>query len=137
MQIRKRFIKKHYKKTIVDGVKFFYVGTHGEFDEMVLSVCCELKREYEDIKIFVVLTNISKKTLEHYSDCGLYETIIFNIEEIYYKRRIEYSNKIMVERSDVIICFLNVSTFNSGTQKIIKYAKKLNKPIINVFNTKN
>ena len=34
-------LKNTIKKQIVDGVKIFYVGTHGEFDEMVLSVCCD------------------------------------------------------------------------------------------------
>ena len=50
------------EEEIKNGCKFFTMGTHGEFDEMALSVCRKLRKVYTDIEIEIVITSF--KTIE-------------------------------------------------------------------------
>lgn len=55
-EIREK-LYKIVEEEIKKGCKFFTMGTHGEFDEMVLSVCRELRKVYTNIEIEVVITS--------------------------------------------------------------------------------
>ncbi len=48
-------IKDAIREQIRNGITFFYVGTHGNFDRMVLICLRELKKEYPAIRYAVVL----------------------------------------------------------------------------------
>ena len=50
-------VYKIVEEEIKNGCKFFTMGTHGEFDEMSLSVCRELRKVYTNIEIEVVITS--------------------------------------------------------------------------------
>ena len=123
------------------GYTKFLVGSHGEFDRIVLSACLEYKNIIDNnIKIYVVLTNIpfsSKQTqvgnkIESYEDNGC-ETLFYDIENVYYKNRIIFSNKKMVDNADLIVCYVNMNDYKSGAKTAIKYAIKQNKTIVNLF----
>ena len=119
------------------GVHIFYVGTHGDFDRLAYSVLVRIKKEF-DIKIFLVFTSsqIFKKT-----GCGttvnnIYssaECISFAVEHLHYKRRILESNKLMVDKSDIVLCYVDMNNTTSGARKAVLYAQKKNLPIINLF----
>ncbi|MBR1925660.1 MAG: hypothetical protein IJ837_02270 [Clostridia bacterium] len=95
-------LKEVVLQKIKDGYRFFTMGTHGEFDEMALSVCRELRKDYPDIEIVVVITSFNKikKVVEHDEIWGdeIYtpyldvKTTMYNIEETHYKRQITESN---------------------------------------------
>lgn len=131
------------EEEIKKGCKFFTMGTHGEFDEMALSVCRELRKIYTDIEIEVVITSF--KTIEPiidrdpifgdekyipYSDV---KTTMYDIEEEHYKRRIIVSNKKMIDNCNTLICYVNPTKIYGGAIIAYKYAKKKGLQIVNLF----
>ncbi len=138
-------VKEKLLKILKDVIKrkgvTFLIGCHGDFDNLALSVCLDYKKNIDnDAKINVILTSVSylNKDDNGVSRADLYlnkggETIFYNIEEIYYKKRIEYSNKKMVDNSDLIICYVDTKSYKSGAKKAVNYAVKQNKKIINLF----
>lgn len=136
-------LKKTIENEINSNCKDFMMGTHGEFDEMSLSVCRELRRKYPNIHIQVVITSLHKikKELlyedkfgkeydEPYKDV---ETMIYDIEEEHFKRQITISNQKMIEECNTAICYVNRLNSSSGARKSLDYAKKKGLKIINLY----
>jgi len=119
------------------------IGTHGEFDSLALSVCRDLRKTYSNIKITVVFTslNVLKKDKElEYSIADNYDdvqTMIYDIEEEYFKNQIVVSNRKMVDDSDIVICYVDMKEYRSGAKRAVNYAKKQGKTIINLFDEKD
>ena len=113
------------QKEIDSGCRYFIVGSHGEFDRVALGVCKLMRQIYPEIKIEVAITSFN----QDYYDV---ETVMFEIEEVYYKRRIIESNKQMVDACDVLICYVRPNSWRSGAKQILNYAKSKNKKIINI-----
>ena len=118
------------------------MGTHGEFDEMALSVCRELRKIYTDIEIEVVITSFKEiePIIDHdpifgdekyipYSDV---KTTMYDIEEEYYKRKIVVSNQQMIDNCDTLICYVNPTKTYGGAILAYKYAKKKGLQIVNL-----
>lgn len=130
------------KKQVDAGCSFFTMGTHGEFDKLALSVCKELRRTYTDIKIEVVITSfkeiapIIEKDLifgdEIYTPYDDVATIMYDIEEEHYKRRIIASNRQMIDTCDTLICYVNKKHNPSGAKLAMNYAKRKGLKIINL-----
>lgn len=132
---------KILKDIIPQGYSKLLIGSHGEFDKLVLSTCIKYRNNFEpNIEINVILTNLSllnKNNLES-SKIDFYEhnkckTMFYDIEEVYFKNRITYSNKKMVDASDLIICYVDTRSYRSGAKTAVNYAIKKNKKIINLF----
>ena len=130
-----------FKEIIPQGFTRILIGSHGDFDKLALSTSLEYKKHFDkNIEINVVLTSLSFLTkdqygygkLDFYKEKGC-ETIFYDIEEVYYKNRIIFSNKKMIDESDLIICFVDMKSYNSGAKTAINYAIKENKKIINLF----
>ncbi len=127
-------IKKHLDEDI-----HCIIGTHGEFDRLALSVCRELRRSHLNIKITVVFTTLNvlqRGKNQLLSRADLYndvETLIYDIEEEYFKRQIIVSNRRMVDDSDMVICYVDTKRYRSGAKKAVKYAEKQGKRVINLF----
>ena len=140
--IRER-LKTAIENEIKNGCKFFRMGTHGEFDEMALSVCRELRKTYKHITIEVVITSFKtiEPIIDHdeiFGDEKYYpyadvQTTMYNIEEEHYKRQIIASNKQMVDSCDTLICYVNKKHNPSGAKTTMNYAKKQGKTIINIY----
>ncbi|MBQ7579213.1 MAG: hypothetical protein IJT25_01635 [Clostridia bacterium] len=150
-------IKEKLKETIIEqienGYKIFTMGTHGEFDKTALSVCRDLRDYYKDIEIEVVLTSlhlIDKKVIfegknkygeiEKDVENSPYEdvkTVMYDIEDVFYKRKILVSNQLMINACDVLICYVNPKNNYSGAYYAYKYAKNKGLKIINLFNENN
>ncbi len=135
------------EEEIKNGCKFFTMGTHGEFDEMTLSVCRELRKVYANIEIEVVITSFKEiePIIDHdpifgdekyipYSDV---KTTMYDIEEEYYKRKIVVSNQQMIDNCDTLICYVNPTKTYGGAILAYKYTMKQNKKIINLFDKKD
>lgn len=135
------------------GYKNFLIGKYGDFDDISLNVCREVRKKYRDIKITVVVTSyaiFNKKTvIDHvenfedefivYSRADKYsdvETTSYFIEDLHFKRRIIETNRYMVENSDVIICYIDEQKTKSGAKKAVNYATKLGKVVINIYRKK-
>ena len=121
------------------------IGSHGEFDRLALSTCLNYKNTVNNnIAINVVLTSLSALNKDEYGfskvdfyDKSNCETMFYDVEDIYYKNRITYSNKKMVDNCDLVICYVNMKTYKSGAKTAVNYALKQNKKVINLFEEKN
>ena len=126
-------LKEQVENLIKFGYKRFLIGTHGEFDDLVAEVCLELKNKNKEIKLCLVYTTTKiLKTKPEYINKN-FEICIYDIEEIYFKKIIVYTNQKMIEESDIIICYVDNKLSKSGARDIIKYANKKNKKIINIY----
>ncbi len=132
------------KKQIEGGCQVFTMGTHGEFDKVALSVCRSLRRNYSNISIEVVLTSLNsiKPIIEYdaifgngkYIPYDDVETIMYEIEEQHYKKKIVTSNQRMIDTCDTLVCYVDTSRNSGGAITAYKYAKKKGLKIINLFN---
>ena len=144
--VRER-LKTAIENEIKNGCEFFTMGTHGEFDEVALSVCRELQKTYKDIKIEVVITSLKKieKQLLYDDEFGKeYEipysdvsTIMYEIEETHFKKQITESNHQMINTCDTLICYVNKKHNPSGAKHAMNYAKRKGLKIINLYNEQN
>lgn len=136
------------------GYKDFIMGKYGDFDDMALSVCRELRKKYNDIKITVIFTSyatFNKKTIinhvkgfedeiityskaDEYSDV---QTSLYFVEYLHFKRRIIQTNRYMIDDSNLVICYINPQKTQSGAKTAVNYAKKQKKQIINIFDEKD
>lgn len=136
----KRKLNLTIKDITAQGFLNFLVGCHGDFDKTVLSCLINFKElTNNNVKITVVLTNLSLlsknyySVLDYYNDNGI-ETLYYDIENVYFKNRITFSNKKMVDSSDLIICYVKPKLRKSGAKTAINYAIRQNKRIINLYN---
>ena len=109
-------LKYAIEKQINQGCKFFTMGTHGDFDKLALSMCRELRKIYKDIIIEVVITSLNqikpKIELDNFGISYYYPyddvlTVMYNIEEEYFKRKITTSNKQMIDNCNILICYVD------------------------------
>lgn len=109
------------------GVERFYVGNQGRFDAMVKSVLRELSEEYPNLKYDVVLAY-----LPHGKQMDSAEDTVYpeGLERVPRRYAIAARNKWMVERSDVVICYID-RTFG-GAAQFAEMAEKKGKKIINL-----
>ncbi len=128
------------KEEIEKGALYFTMGTHGEFDELALSVCRELRALYINLKIEVVVTSLNEVNYYKRSDYGEIqppysdvEVVMYEIEEAHFKRRITLSNRLMIDNSCTLICYVDENAYRSGAKTALKYAKKRELNIINLY----
>ncbi len=151
--IRER-LKNAIQEEINGGCKFFTMGTHGEFDNMALSVCRELRNIHKDIEIEVVLTSyhsVENKLLEvikhengeielmheNYNYYDDVKTIMYDIEDEHFKKQITVSNRRMIDSCDSIICYVDKKRTPSGAKTAMNYAKRQGLKIINLYDEKD
>ncbi len=129
-------LKNAIHTEIANGCTAFTMGTHGEFDSLALNMCRRLRSTYSDIEIEVVITslNIVKKNGEYevapYADV---KTVIYEIEDVYYKRQITLSNRQMIDACNTLICYVDTSKRRSGAKTALRYAEKRGLKIVNLF----
>ena len=127
------------KETICDNIdkrekNIFYCGGYGDFDEICRSVCCELKKDFENIEIVFVTPYFSlqgQKKADSFLKLGLYDSFVYpELENVPLKFAIEHRNRWMVENADLIISY--VEKQYGGAYKTFSFAKKRGKRIINL-----
>ncbi len=124
-------IKPKLRNLLIDliennNVNMFYIGNNGALDHIVRETLKELKTIYK-INCFVALAYIPKKRkYDDYSD-----TIYFDeLNTKPYKCRIVERNKIMLEKSDVVITC--VTRIVGGAADFKALAEKKGKNVINI-----
>lgn len=130
------------REEINNGCLDFVMGAHGNFDSMALSACRNLRTEFKNLEIEVVITSLNQINPEievdqfgttkyiPYSDV---KTSMYEIEEEYFKKRIISSNKQMIDTCDTIICYVNPNKNYGGARIALKYAQKKGLKIINLY----
>lgn len=131
------------ERQIKNGCHIFRIGTHGDFDKLALSVCRKLREIYQDIVIEVVLTSLNQiKPLiiddpvfgsEKYIPYCDVTTIMYEIEDEHFKRKITISNQKMIADCDILICYVDSKRTYGGARFGLNYAKKKGLKIINLF----
>ena len=145
-EIEKRLYNLIEEK-IKNGYKCFTMGTHGEFDKLALSVCRQLRNIYKDIEIEVAITSFKtiEPIIEHdeifgdekfipYDDV---QTVMYDIEEVHFKKQIIVSNQQMIDTCDTLICHVDTKQYVSGAKIAMKYALKKGLNIINLYENYN
>lgn len=115
------------------GINTFYVGDRGAFDRQAASAVRKAKTKFPEIKLILVLPYFSNKLNEYkelyqesYDDYFVPNEIV----GIHPKGAITQRNRWMVKHSQLIISYIHRDF--GGAYNTIKYAKKLDKVIINI-----
>lgn len=111
------------------GVTQFYSGFRGDFDRLCSFAVYTMKEKYPMIKNTMVLSYIPDKDfiLPKYFDDSVYL-----LEKQVPKRfAISATNKLLVDKVDYIVAC--VLTHGGGAYAALEYARRRNKPIINVL----
>lgn len=107
----------------------FLIGRNGEFDLLAASLIRQTQKivDFGNSALVLVLPSATKNTadLERYYDeieiCG---------EDCHFKAALQARNRIMVDRSDLVICCIEHQS--GGAYQTVKYAKNQHKAIINL-----
>jgi hypothetical protein len=126
-QIRKLINEKEY----VD----FLVGRNGDFDICAASSIYRVRKNYRSDNSSLILV-LPYMTAEYNNNIKYFEEFYSEIEISYTaskshpKSAIVKRNREMVDRADLIICYIEHN--EGGAYKTINYAKSKNKKIINL-----
>lgn len=112
----------------------FLVGRNGEFDQMIASCLLRAKRKWRDDNNFLVLV-LPYPTAEYRGNVSSFESYYDEIEicgqaaEGHFKSAIQTRNRYMVDRSDLVVCYVKRP---GGAYQTICYAEQKRKAIINL-----
>ena len=120
-------------ETILENTKedeniLFLCGGYGDFDNVSLLACHEVKEKRPNSEIAFVtpyLKNLTKNEL--------YDTIIYpSLENIHPRYAISKRNEWMVEKADLVIAYVKYTY--GGAYKTMLYTQRKKKQIINLAN---
>ncbi len=121
-------IKSQIEKLIIEkGVTKFYVGTNGNFDNMVYQVLKDIKLQHPEIEYTVVLAYVNDLYRYDKNENVLLPEEIDNFPSRF---AIPVRNNWMIDKSQYIIC--NVNRIYGGAAKSVNRAKSVGKTIINI-----
>lgn len=115
-----------------DYVKFL-VGREGEFDLLASSVISRATAGNHNTHIVLVLPYMKAGYRDHkqnYLCCYNEIEICENSSSAYPKSAIQIRNKTMIDRSDIVVCY--VSHKSTGAYQAMRYAENLKRHIINI-----
>lgn len=98
------------------GVKQFYVGDQGNFDAMVRNLLAELERSHR-ILYDVVLAYLPKKADPFFE--AYYTILPEGIETVPPRFAIDYRNKWLIGRSDIVVTYVTHVTGGAAKYKAI------------------
>ena len=109
----------------------FYIGRNGDFDEFVASVIKRVQKQLDrDNNVMILTLPYTVKDIEYYAD--YYDEIVIPdaIGRAHPKAAITLRNRWMVDTADLIIAYIERE--EGGAYSAVKYAKKLNKKVVNI-----
>ena len=105
------------------------------FDTLVAQIVLDLKSDYPQIQLILVLPCLSQADNWSFANKVIYEKIKASADKVIYTSK-EYTkgcmhkrNRHLVDNSSVCICYLTEDT--GGTAYTVKYAKNKNLLVIN------
>ena len=123
-------------EAIKNGYRFFGSGGALGFDMLAAQAVLELKEEYPEIRLILVLPCLSQAKYWKIEDMRKYEQIKKDADKIVYVSK-EYNrdcmfkrNRHLIDNSSLCICYLKKET--GGTAYTIEYAKKKGVSVINL-----
>lgn len=140
--LQKVSIRRELKKTLVmlieKGYCFFGAGGALGFDTLAALTVLELKNDFPQIKLILVLPCLSQADRWEEKDKAVYEDIKNKADKVVYTSQ-EYTrdcmfkrNRHLVDGSSVCVCYLTERS--GGTAYTVDYARKQGLTVINVAN---
>lgn len=124
---------------INDGYLYFGAGGALGYDTLAAQTVLELKKQYPNVKLILVLPCLSQTRGWSTRDIEIYEDIKNKADKVVYTSQ-EYTrgcmhkrNRHLVDNSSVCVCYLKEST--GGTAYTVDYAHKNNLTVINLGET--
>lgn len=124
---------------INDGYLYFGAGGALGYDTLAAQTVLELKKQYPDVKLILVLPCLSQTRGWSTRDIEIYEDIKNKADKVVYTSQ-EYTrgcmhkrNRHLVDNSSVCVCYLTERT--GGTAYTVDYAHKNNLTVINLGET--
>lgn len=131
-----RRLKTVIIELIENGYIYFGAGGALGFDTLAAQTVLNLKTDYPQIKLILVLPCISQADAWSFEDKSMYESIKNNADKVVYTSR-DYSkgcmykrNRHLVDNSGVCVCYLTENS--GGTAYTVEYAKRKNLLVINI-----
>ena len=115
----------------------FLVGRNGDFDIYVSSIIRKAKEKYDykNTAFTLVLPYMTAEFRDNVESFGkFYDEVEICPESAsaHFKAAIQIRNRCMVDRSDLVICYIEHNS--GGAYKTVQYAKQQKCEIINVAN---
>ena len=137
---QKRRLKAKVKSAITDAIRngYRYLGAGGAlgFDMLAAQTVLELKADYPDIKLILVLPCLNQTRGWAQEDVKEYERIkaaadkVTYISKEYYNGCMHKRNRHLVDNSSLCICYLTKQS--GGTAYTVSYAESHDLKIVNV-----
>ena len=131
-----RQLKSTLIQLISDGYRYFGAGGALGYDTLAAQTVLELKTQYPDVKLILVLPCLSQTRGWSARDIEIYEDIENKADKVVYTSQ-EYTkgcmhkrNRHLVDNSSVCVCYLTEST--GGTAYTVDYARKNQLTVINL-----
>lgn len=133
-------VSEKLRKTLVDciekGYCFFGAGGALGFDTLAAQTVLELKKDYPQIRLILVLPCHNQTRGWTETDISEYERIKAKADKIvytsdhYFRGCMQKRNRHLVDNSSLCICYLTDST--GGTAYTVEYVKKKGLKLINI-----
>jgi len=111
------------------GVRDFIVGSRGDFDSMAAAALKQLKKEYPDIRLQLLIAYHPAEHPVHLVP-GFDSTFYPPLETVPRQYAIVKANQYMVKNCDMVICYVWHTA--SNTQKLLAQALRRKIAVINL-----
>ncbi len=126
-----RYMQTLFTELIGEENVEFYIGKDGRFDTFALKCVKEYKLTHPATKIIFVTPYLSKSYSKLDFALNNFDEVIYpSLEKVPYRYAIIKRNEWMVNKSDILIAFIEYSF--GGAAKTFEYAKRKKKKIINI-----
>lgn len=129
-------LKKTLKALIADGYCYFGAGGALGFDTLAAQTVLELKKDFPQIRLILVLPCLSQADRWEEKDKLIYEDIKSKADKVVYTSQ-EYTrdcmfkrNRHLVDNSNVCVCYL--TEHSGGTAYTVDYAQKKGLLVLNL-----
>ncbi len=113
-----KWLHREIENLIKNGVSTFYLGGYGSFDDLAKSLLVNFRKEYPNIKIYLVLAYFKHtKSLDGYDG-----TIYPPLETIPQKFAISKRNEWIIRQSSYLLAY--VIHDYGGAYTMMRYAKR-------------
>lgn len=113
------------------GVRVFYTGGMGEFDELFARTVRSMKRDCPSLRLVLVAPYLTERfNMDKAFYEALYDEILIpaELDGVHPKAAIGLRNRWMVDRSDIVIAALHRDF--GGAAEAVRYAKNRGKVVI-------
>ena len=115
------------------GVRVFYTGGMGEFDELFVRTVRSMKRDRPSLRLVLVAPYLTERlNMDKMFYESLYDEILIpaELDGVHPKAAIGMRNRWMVDRSDIVIAALHRDF--GGAAEAVRYAEKRGKEVVRI-----